>query len=71
MASAERRCVAHARSERSDLWYYRDTDRGIEYLCADAYALLRKTAMNQNRKISEIAESLITAAGLLAPPEDK
>lgn len=36
----------------------------------DAYALLRKTAMNQNRKISEIAESLITAAGLLAPPED-
>lgn len=38
---------------------------------ADAYALLRKTAMNQNRKISEIAESLITAAGLLAPPEGK
>ena len=38
---------------------------------AEAYALLRKTAMNQNRKIAEIAESLITAAGLLAPPEDK
>lgn len=38
---------------------------------ADAYTLLRKTAMNQNRKISEIAESLITAAGLLAPPEDR
>ena len=37
----------------------------------DAYALLRKTAMNQNRKISEIAESLITAASLLAPPEEK
>jgi response regulator NasT len=37
---------------------------------ADAYALLRKTAMNQNRKIPEIAQSLITAAGLLAPPED-
>lgn len=37
---------------------------------AEAYALLRKTAMNQNRKISEIAQSLITAAGLLAPPED-
>lgn len=33
-----------------------------------AYVLLRKTAMSQNRKISEIAESLITAAGLLAPP---
>jgi response regulator NasT len=30
-----------------------------------AYALLRKTAMNQNRKIAEIAQSLITAAGLL------
>jgi response regulator NasT len=38
---------------------------------ADAYAALRKTAMNQNRKISEIAESLILAAGLLAPPEDQ
>jgi response regulator NasT len=38
---------------------------------ADAYALLRNTAMNQNRKISEIAESLIMASGLLAPPEDK
>ncbi|WP_421951509.1 ANTAR domain-containing response regulator [Pelagibacterium sp.] len=32
-----------------------------------AYALLRKTAMNQNRKIAEIAQSLITAAGLLEP----
>ena len=35
----------------------------------DAYALLRKTAMNQNRKIAEIAQSLVTAAGLLG--EDK
>jgi two-component system, response regulator / RNA-binding antiterminator len=35
----------------------------------EAYALLRKTAMNQNRKISEIADSLITAAGLLGPQE--
>jgi two-component system, response regulator / RNA-binding antiterminator len=32
-----------------------------------AYALLRKTAMNQNRKISEIALSLVTAAGLMDP----
>lgn len=31
----------------------------------EAYKLLRKTAMNQNRKIAEIAQSLITAAGLL------
>jgi two-component system, response regulator / RNA-binding antiterminator len=45
------------------------TTRGLSE--ADAYALLRKTAMNQNRKISEIAESLITAAGLLAPPQER
>lgn len=31
----------------------------------EAYALLRKTAMNQNRRIADIAESLIVAAGLL------
>ena len=30
-----------------------------------AYTLLRKTAMNQNRKIGDIAQSLVTAAGLL------
>ncbi|PSJ63253.1 ANTAR domain-containing response regulator [Kumtagia ephedrae] len=35
-----------------------------------AYGLLRKTAMNQNRKIAEIAQSLVTAAGLLDPGED-
>ena len=33
----------------------------------EAYALLRSTAMNQNRKIAEIAQSLITAAELLGP----
>lgn len=32
---------------------------------AEAYALLRRTAMNQNRKIVDIAQSLVTAAGLL------
>lgn len=31
----------------------------------EAYALLRKTAMNRNRKIVEIAQSLMTAADLL------
>jgi len=41
------------------------TSRGLSE--ADAYALLRKTAMNQNRKISEIAQSLVTAADLLRP----
>ena len=34
---------------------------------AEAYALLRSTAMNQNRKLVEIAQSLITAADLLGP----
>ncbi|PBC02835.1 ANTAR domain-containing response regulator [Mesorhizobium sp. WSM3860] len=34
-----------------------------------AYALLRKTAMDQNRKIADIAQSLVTAAGLLGPLE--
>lgn len=33
----------------------------------EAYALLRSTAMNQNRKIAEIAQSLVTAAELLGP----
>lgn len=36
----------------------------------DAYALLRKAAMNQNRKIAEIAQSLVTAAALLGPGEE-
>lgn len=31
----------------------------------EAYALMRKTAMNQNRKMSEVAESLILTADLL------
>ncbi|WVT77921.1 ANTAR domain-containing response regulator (plasmid) [Sinorhizobium chiapasense] len=36
----------------------------------EAYALLRRTAMSQNRKIVEIAQSLITAASLLDPGAD-
>jgi response regulator NasT len=32
---------------------------------ADAYALLRSTAMNQNRRIVDVAEALITANSLL------
>lgn len=35
-----------------------------------AYTLLRKTAMNQNRRIADIAQSLITTAGLLDAGED-
>ena len=34
---------------------------------AEAYALLRRTAMNQNRRIIDIAQSVTTAAGLLEP----
>ncbi|WP_421761707.1 ANTAR domain-containing response regulator [Devosia sp.] len=34
---------------------------------ADAYALLRRTAMNQNRKLVDIAQSLVTAASLMEP----
>jgi response regulator NasT len=32
---------------------------------ADAYAMLRKTAMNENKKIAEVAQAVITAAELL------
>ena len=38
-------------------------NRGLDE--AGAHALLRKTAMNQNRKLHEVAESLVLAAGLL------
>ena len=31
----------------------------------EAYALLRRTAMNQNRRIADVAESLVMAADLL------
>lgn len=33
----------------------------------EAYALLRRTAMNQNRRLVDIAQSLVTAASLLGP----
>ena len=36
---------------------------------SEAYALLRKTAMNQNRRIVDIAQSLVTADSLLGPKE--
>ena len=34
---------------------------------AEAYTLLRSTAMNQNRRMVDIAQSLVTAATLLGP----
>ena len=36
----------------------------------DAYVLLRRTAMNQNRKLAELARSLVAAAALLRPGAD-
>ena len=32
----------------------------------DAYALLRKTAMNESRRMADVARSLVTAAKLLS-----
>ena len=37
----------------------------------ESYALLRKTAMNQNRKISDVAQALVTTAGLLGAGDDQ
>jgi response regulator NasT len=44
------------------------SSRGISE--EEAYALMRRTAMNQNRKIIDIAQSLVTAIGLLDPGEN-
>ncbi len=32
----------------------------------EAYALLRKTAMDQNKRVADVAQALVTAAGLLS-----
>jgi response regulator NasT len=32
----------------------------------EAYAMLRKTAMDRGRRVSDVAEALVTAAGLLS-----
>ncbi len=37
----------------------------------EAYTLLRRTAMNQGRRMAEIAESLIVASGLLGGEQDE
>lgn len=64
--------LAEARSELADR---RVIDRAKGILMKsrgigeeEAYKLLRTTAMNQNRKIAEIAQSLVLAAGLLEDP---
>lgn len=37
---------------------------------SEAYALLRKTAMNQNRKIADVADTLVLAADIMGDPKD-
>ncbi|MCA1406352.1 ANTAR domain-containing response regulator [Ensifer sp. IC3342] len=61
--------LAEARSELADRKVI-DRAKGILMKSRgiseeEAYKLLRTTAMNQNRKIAEIAQSLVLAAGLL------
>ncbi len=38
--------------------------RGVDE--EEAYAILRKAAMNQNRRVADVAEALVTASGLLS-----
>lgn len=38
---------------------------------SDAYTLLRRTAMDQSRKIADLARALVTAADLLKPGDKK
>ena len=42
------------------------TSRGLDEDAA--YKLLRKAAMDQNRKVADVAQGLVTAAGLLITP---
>jgi response regulator NasT len=78
---AVRRFNAFARMQaerdeaRSELADRKTIDRAKAILMAnrglsepDAYALLRSTAMNQGRKIVEVAAALITASALLGGP---
>lgn len=55
-ALAERRTIDRAKAILME-------SRGMSE--ADAYGLLRTTAMNQGRRIAEVAEALITASSLL------
>jgi response regulator NasT len=62
LALSERKTIDRAKAILMD-------SRGLAE--PDAYALLRSTAMNQGRKLVEVAEALITASALLAPPPAK
>lgn len=74
--SAYSRLVRELEEARSELENRKLVERAKALLmksrgCSEdaAHALLRKTAMNQNRKIAEIAQSLVTAVSLLDPGE--
>ena len=58
LALAERKTIDKAKALLMD-------SRGLSE--PDAYALLRSTAMNQGRKLVEVADALVTASALLAP----
>lgn len=58
-ALAERKTIDKAKAILMD-------SRGLPE--KEAYALLRSTAMNQGRKLIDVAEALITTSALLAPP---
>ncbi|ARS25930.1 ANTAR domain-containing response regulator [Sphingomonas sp. KC8] len=59
-ALADRRKIDRAKAILMD-------SRGVGE--AEAYALLRSTAMNQGRKIADVADALITATELLGGPK--
>ncbi len=59
-ALADRKTIDHAKSILIN-------SRGLSE--ADAYALLRSTAMNQGKRIVDVAEALITASSLLGGKE--
>jgi two-component system, response regulator / RNA-binding antiterminator len=70
--NAYSRMVRELEEARSELESRKIIDRAKAILMkskgiseAEAHTLLRKTAMNQNRKISDIAQSLVLAARLL------
>jgi two-component system, response regulator / RNA-binding antiterminator len=70
--NAYSRMVRELEQARSDLEDRKVIDRAKAILMKskgitedEAHTLLRKTAMNQSRKMSELAQSLVMAAGLL------
>ncbi|WP_051341238.1 nitrate regulatory protein [Azospirillum halopraeferens] len=62
-------------SARTELHERKQIDRAKGLLMSsrglserDAYALMRKTAMNQNKRIVQVAEAIVSMAEILGPP---